>query len=355
MTNLSSHKAVLFVSQTGRVQQPYMDPSTRYRCHNFACALSKRDFLTSVTSQEEFTENISKYEYFETIVFHRPQLNETLAEYLHQVKDKKRLIADFDDYIFNVEDAWQIPIYRFRNLSITQTAKIMAQNAAAAQYFRRFSLSTASLADAVRKQFSCDQVQVIHNGLDASFLGVSQIIRERMANTKRPYRFGYFSGTATHDADFAHVALALVAAMKADKESRLLVLGPAKVPHELLQFGVRVEHRQAVVPFHTLPSVMAQVETVLAPLEQNTFTWCKSGLKFFEAAAVGCSVVATPIPDIDRFQSPLLRKCVTSEDWMDALLTPFDLDELQKEQEIRRIMDMVSVDRIILDWEAAFA
>ena len=43
-----------------------------------------------------------------------------------------------------------------------------------------------------------------------------------------------------------------------------------------------------------LQRVIAEVEINIAPLQDNTFTNCKSELKFFEAAAVGTRTVATP-------------------------------------------------------------
>lgn len=348
-------RSILFVSNTSQTKRPFKDPSTRYRCYTPAAALSRRGFRTAVTSQVDFEEHTKKYEDFEIVVFHRPVMNERIGEYLCVMNKSERIVADYDDYIINVGDAWLTPAYRFRGESITNTARYLARNAAAARYFSRFTVSTSPLAREVQALFGPKQAEVISNALDPGFQGTAQLIRERMRDRRREYRFGYFAGTATHDKDLADIAPALARALEIDSKARMLVLGPAKIPEELLKLGTRVEHRQAVVPFHRLPAVMAQVETVVAPLERNLFTECKSGLKFFEAAAVGCTVVATPIPDIDRFESTLLRKCVSFEQWVEALTTPFSLTPAEREAEVRRVVGLVDVDNVIRTWEAKIA
>jgi glycosyltransferase involved in cell wall biosynthesis len=47
--------------------------------------------------------------------------------------------------------------------------------------------------------------------------------------------------------------------------------------------------------FMNLQRLIAEVEINIAPLQDNTFTNCKSELKFFEAAICGTLTLATPI------------------------------------------------------------
>jgi glycosyltransferase involved in cell wall biosynthesis len=344
-------RSILFVSNTTRLGRPFLDPSTRYRCFTPAAALARRGYLTAVASQKDFEKNIEKYSSFGAFVFHRPMLTEEIGEFLSAMKSSGRIIADYDDYIFNVRDAWLTPAYRSRGRSINETASYLSRNAGAARYFNKFTVSTTALAETVQRLFRPEQVEIVSNRLDPGYQGAAQLIRERMSGKSRGYRFGYFAGTATHDQDLAEIASALTRALESNPSARMLIVGPAKVPQELLRFGARVEHRAKVVPFHRLPALMAQVETVLAPLERDAFTECKSGLKFFEAAAVGCSVVATPIPDIDRFESSLLRKCVTRDQWTEALNTPFSVTAEEREAEARRIVALVDADEAASIWE----
>lgn len=346
--------SILFISNTSRISTPYLDPSTRYRCYHLAEALAKRSHHTAVISQDTFERNIDQFLDYDLFVFHRPLMTEIAAELFVSPIYSDRIIADFDDFIFDVDFTQQMPAHRFRGQSLSDTASYLASNAASCRCISQFTLSTQPLAQHIDRLFSPRRAEVITNTLDSGFQGVAQLIRQRIGNAKRPYRFGYFSGTATHDADLALVAPALAAAFDHDVSARMMILGPAKVPELLIDFSSRIDQRESVIPFHRLPAAMAQVETVIAPLEVNEFTKCKSGLKFFEAAAVGCNVVATPIPDIDRFTSPLLRKCMDPEDWTDALIEPFSTMEGDRQKEIARVCSLVDADLVASTWEKIF-
>ena len=65
-----SHKPrILFVSHTARIERPYLDPSTRYRCYNIATELNMNNYRAVVVSQHEFEMRITDYEHFEYFLF----------------------------------------------------------------------------------------------------------------------------------------------------------------------------------------------------------------------------------------------------------------------------------------------
>ena len=104
---------------------------------------------------------------------------------------------------------------------------------------------------------------------------------------------GYFSGTPTHNKDFAVAAPALARLLAADPGVDLRIGGFPPLNGPLAPFAERIE----VVPLQdylNLQRVIAEVEVNIAPLQDNLFTNCKSELKFFEAAVVGTWTVATP-------------------------------------------------------------
>ncbi len=98
----------------------------------------------------------------------------------------------------------------------------------------------------------------------------------------------------------------------------MLVAGPVAIPQALEPMRSQIKTAK-VCSFLAMPRLLVDCRMVLGPLLENPFTECKSGLKFFEAAVLGVPVAATPIPDIDRFESPLLFKCETHDDWAEAL------------------------------------
>jgi glycosyltransferase involved in cell wall biosynthesis len=105
---------------------------------------------------------------------------------------------------------------------------------------------------------------------------------------------GYFSGTPTHNRDFALIAAPLARLMDEDERVRLRIVG------FLSDFGpdlARHRDRIETLPlqdFLNLQREIGAVEVNLVPLQDNVFTNCKSELKWFEAAIVGTATVAAP-------------------------------------------------------------
>lgn len=242
------------------------------------------------------------------------------------------------------------PAVRVRGNDRVQNRVNLASFAAASALFGICTTSTEPLREHMMRLFAIpsSSAHVIPNGLDPAFIGLCSLAREN-APLQRPHRFGYFSGTQSHDLDFTIAAPALAMALQADSEATVLVVGPVQIPAELSPFSDRIVTRP-VVPFHELPFLKSQVCTVIAPLEETPFNRSKSGLKFWEAALVGCSVVATSIPDIDRFDSPLLRKCASSDDWNMALSDPFVLSSKTIREEAERIAELTSMGRQADSW-----
>jgi glycosyltransferase involved in cell wall biosynthesis len=104
---------------------------------------------------------------------------------------------------------------------------------------------------------------------------------------------GYFSGSPSHNRDFAVAAGAIGDAMDRDPQLWLRIVGFLDLPPELARHAERIE----TIPlqdFINLQREIGATEVNLVPLQDNTFTNCKSELKWFEAAIVGGLTVASP-------------------------------------------------------------
>jgi glycosyltransferase involved in cell wall biosynthesis len=105
---------------------------------------------------------------------------------------------------------------------------------------------------------------------------------------------GYFSGSPSHNRDFALIAGPLARLMDEDECLTLRVVGFLDgVGPDLERHRARIE----TVPlqdFLNLQREIGRVELNLVPLQDNVFTNCKSELKWFEAAAVGALTIAAP-------------------------------------------------------------
>ncbi len=147
-----------------------------------------------------------------------------------------------------------------------------------------------------------DHVKVIPNFINQAQLDVSEpLFQRKLAMGFLPaetIKLGYFSGSATHNLDFALLAPALAVVMKADPRVHLVLVGPMDVEKAMgakfaAQFASHITHH-GLTDYLTLQQLIADVDFNLVPLQDNEFTNCKSELKFFDAAAVGTLTIASP-------------------------------------------------------------
>jgi len=333
-------KRFLFISWTSRHQNPYLDPSVRYRCYNVAQELLKHGHQANVMSQRAFEDNIDTLPSYDVYIFHRPYLTSKLTSFLLKKPPNKQVIADFDDLIFDIENAESTSMYRSRGSRSSSVRDYIARTGEALDLIGKCTVSTTPIASRLNAVFPHLRTLVTPNTLDASFIGISKVARNTNPFEKRPYTFGYFSGTATHNQDFGMIASLLSSVLK-NSESKLLLAGEISTP-EIFN-GVKNQiHKTPLVAFHKLPFVMSQCRFALAPLENTIFNNAKSGLKYFEAALSGCKVIATPIPDIDRFTYKNLIKCTGSNDWSNELASATDLSQSSLNQTSLEIADLES-------------
>ena len=135
--------------------------------------------------------------------------------------------------------------------------------------------------------------KVIPNSLNREQVEVS----EKYLKEKKHEGFvvGYFSGSPTHVKDFRMVEPELVRFLDKYEGSLLRVVGymePSGQMQELVARG-RVKFLD-LVDYSKLQKLIAEVDVNIAPLVVNDFTNCKSELKFFEAAAVETTTIASP-------------------------------------------------------------
>ncbi|HVW27492.1 MAG TPA: glycosyltransferase [Polyangiaceae bacterium] len=137
---------------------------------------------------------------------------------------------------------------------------------------------------------------------------------------------GYFSGSDTHDEDFASIAPAIETVLEEDRNARLLIVGH-------LELGGRhpeIEQRVVRLPYmhwRDFAFAYAACHVALAPLAiVNEFTSSKSALKFFEAGCFSTPVVATPVREmagaIESGKTGWLAR--TRQDWTDAVLSALE-------------------------------
>ena len=158
-----------------------------------------------------------------------------------------------------------------------------------------FLVTNDFLGEKIKETFS-KPYKVIMNSLNDEQIAASETYLALGVKEKKGKFFdiGYFSGSPTHVNDLEVALPELLAFLETHEDARLNVVG-------LMEFDERagkfLENGQIKflppVDFRKLQRVMCEVDVNIAPLTQNDFTNCKSELKFFEAAAVETTTIAT--------------------------------------------------------------
>ena len=105
---------------------------------------------------------------------------------------------------------------------------------------------------------------------------------------------GYFSGSITHNDDFAIVIPVISKLFKKYNNLFLRIVGILDVPKELEQFKDRIITSK-FTSWKELPELISSVDINLAPLEDNIFNEAKSENKWTEAALVNVPTVASKV------------------------------------------------------------
>lgn len=142
---------------------------------------------------------------------------------------------------------------------------------------------------------------------------------------------GYFSGSMTHNSDFAQALPAILSVLDERPNVYLKVVGDLGIPEELAPYADRIV-RSEKVSWEELPALIASVDINLAPLEPTLFNEAKSENKWTEAALVKVPTVASNFGAfsdvIEDGKNGFL--CSTTEDWIDALISLIDDPSLRE-------------------------
>ncbi|NMA07184.1 MAG: glycosyltransferase [Ruminococcaceae bacterium] len=280
------------------------DTSTfRYRCYNVAQALEKStDWGAVYFFEKEYDIVQTLIKDADLLVLTRVKWRHSLANLIARAKaNNVPVLFDVDDRVFDLD---ALPI-----LTNTLAVDLSSEHALdfwfadiariqqAASLAEGFLATNDYLGNKLHEKFS-RPYQIIPNSLNDEQIRVSQRLSKEKRERKsiKPFTIGYFSGTPSHINDFLMVHKELLAFLISYPDTRLCVVGFMEFPQEmqLLIDAGRIEFIP-LVDFIELQRLVAQVDVNIVPLINNSFTNCKSELKFFEAAVVDTITLATPI------------------------------------------------------------
>ncbi|WP_431296225.1 hypothetical protein [Rahnella sp. PAMC 25559] len=286
---------VLYVTNSARRERPYLDPAVRYRCYNFAEVLRDNKNLVNVIHYQDL--KMDYISYFDVIVFHKPPFTKNLqAAVAYGEKLNKNLIADYDDLIFDAKNALYSSLYLNGRASERIAVDIFKRNHKALKLFNKVTVSTTELKCQVLQSHIDADVQVIHNGMSSIWVDRAS---QEITNKPTYGLIGYFSGTSSHNHDWEMIEDTVSNFLQNNSQCKLRIVGPLKVDEK--KFDKSSLEIIKAVEYEKLPTLINTCWVNIAPLEDNIFNSCKSGLKFFEAGILNTPTIASPIPDMARF------------------------------------------------------
>jgi glycosyltransferase involved in cell wall biosynthesis/SAM-dependent methyltransferase len=292
----------------------------RYRCEHQAEQLQSYGFATDVAyfDRVDCDAVLNSYQCF---LLHRVPHRMTVERFIKKAEELgKPVIFDIDDLVFDEDRLGYIRALEGRS---PQEVQLYRDNVK--QHHRTLSLcrfavaATEPLRAAVQRTFPHIRCFINPNGLnDIQLRQAEQALQiTKPGADEQIVRIAYLSGTPTHNRDFKECARALERVLETYSSARLMLVGHLDSGEEFARFGERIElHRP--VPWQDLPRLIRRVDINLAPLElDNPFTECKSSLKYFEAAILGVSTVAS---DLEPYRKSIAHGengylCRTEEEW----------------------------------------
>jgi glycosyltransferase involved in cell wall biosynthesis len=307
---------VLFVSGMG-------GDTRRYRCTHHQEQLA----LAGVHSTLREPDDLGLYldvTRHDIVVLHRAPYSDNVRaviEIAHALG--KPVIFETDDLVWRTD---LLPYMALLDTVSAKEAQRIRRDAAALQRTLQSCdcaiVSTHFLAKIAESD--CTPAFVHRNACSREMILISESAHDlhiRSRSDGQGVTIGYFSGTGSHNRDFATVAPALLAILSVYPDVRLLLGGYLDISPAFDAYSQRIQ-RAPFVSWRELPQLQAQVDINIAPLEPtNPFCQAKSEIKYSEAALVGLPTVATPV---DAFQFAIRHGengmlATGDQDWQIAL------------------------------------
>ncbi|MBR3137730.1 glycosyltransferase [Candidatus Saccharibacteria bacterium] len=275
------------------------DSSTfRYRCYNtFKATLDSKKwqamyfFKQDINFVEEIIPRVS------LVVLGRQSGQERIIKNLIKMAHSNgvKVGLDVDDLVFDMKYLDIMLDTIGEKVNKSYWLSYFASVQAIARQVDYFIVTNDFLAKKIKESFN-KPCKVIRNSLNDEQLSASTVYVERKAKRRdKQFVMGYFSGSPTHKKDLDEALSEVLKFLDKHDNAVLKIVGFMKFSKETEKY---IDKRRIVflpmVDFRKLQRMMSEVDVNIAPLVVNDFTNCKSELKFFEAAVVETTTIASP-------------------------------------------------------------
>jgi glycosyltransferase involved in cell wall biosynthesis len=321
MTEAGGDLDALFIDGTNGTS------STPYRVFRIANGLRVEGWRVRCAKGEDLLTLLQEDIRARFIVIHRAPYWSPFIEFVNKMRAAGSIIVfDVDDLIFDEAVIPHIDGYKY----LSEEGKGGFLNGMRA--YRDFILNadfctspTSYLVDEMRNMGKT--AYRVRNAISSENIEFFESIKYRRKGRPAPFVVGYYSGTKTHQADFAVAAPALIQFMQENPEVVFRIVGAldfddypelAHWQHVHRAGDLPRVTRVGLMPHDTMVRDQFSCDLIIAPLEVgNPFCEAKSELKFFEASLAQCPVIASSTRTFTEASQDgrLAHLATTTQDW----------------------------------------
>jgi len=266
-----------------------------YRGRHIVEELEKQGFVAAATIQDNpfLTRYVDRFDVF---VLHRVVCSRHIERFIAAAKKAgKTIVFETDDLVFDAALMQSTDAYANMNaLERTQYEDGLSSCVVGDDYVTHATTTTEPLARHLRERGK--EVFIVPNKLSKEFVELANVARKTVAEeavSRENFRIGYFSGSASHDRDFAVITEVLLDLMERFAVVELFIAGPLELDQRFEQFGERIIRAPYVSRGEHFINV-ARCAVNVAPLEVNdAYCEAKSAIKYYEAGIVAVPTVAS--------------------------------------------------------------
>lgn len=305
----------------------YISFSSRYRLDH----LREELFLQGISS--EFcmlnkTSSLNMNEYTELVIYRCSDFRRINKLIKRAKQSNIKVYYDIDDYIFDFESIHKMeflkdPEYKNYHKYCDKIRKSM-------ELCDEYITSTNCLKTMIQRNFPQKTVMLHRNAASMEML----ILSENTQKTKKQNTvvLGYFSGSRTHNSDFAVIEKILVDIMNLHTNVHLTIAGCLELNPVFDEWKDRITFLD-FMDWRKLPEAIANIDINLMPLEDSVFHTCKSENKWMEAALVH-------VPTICSYNSELASVvqdgktgvlCRNEQEWETKLYKMIEDDDYREQ------------------------
>lgn len=289
--------------------------ASRYRVEHFREQLLLQGIASKfVMVDEAKREQLDSYS---AVIFYRCSKKEQIQKLVRKAKESQcAVFYDIDDLIFDYDKI------RFLHFLEGEEYRGFEKTTKEIHYCMDlcdgYITSTETLAEQIRAEFPKKPVVVNRNCASMEMQVLSYDALRMKEHSDKLY-IGYFSGSGTHDRDFALIEDVLLEVMDRYPNVYLKLVGVLS-ENRMKRMQNRIE-KLGFMEWQKLPSVIAGVDISLMPLEDSLFHCCKSENKWMEAAWVKVPSVMSRNRELEHVVENKKTGflCSTKEEWTEAL------------------------------------